>query len=63
MREIFIYLWVNPKLNTMSANFDQYYDRLLSEHLSDDHKCPECDRPVENEGDFCSSNCFDASMR
>jgi hypothetical protein len=48
----------------MINNYDQWLSRETERQMKDDeYTCPECDRPVEKDGEHCSSNCFDASMR
>jgi predicted nucleic acid-binding Zn ribbon protein len=40
-------------------NFDDWYS---ARHLEEDYECPECGESVSEEGRYCSSDCFEASM-
>jgi len=44
-------------------NYDQWLIRMEHKYRGWDqtYQCPECDSEVDNEGDYCSSSCYEAS--
>ena len=41
-------------------NFDEYYSQR--HEWQDEYECPECGKPVDEEGKYCSNTCWEASM-